>query len=190
MGARDYDNFGVVMIEIRIHGRGGQGAVTASEVLAVAAFKDGKFTQAFPKFGPERGGAPVEAYCRIDDKYIDIRTQVYKPNYLIVLDESLLDIIDVTQGLAKDGVAVINSEKGRKIGNFETHTLDATKVALKIIGKPIVNTVMLGAFIRATNLIKMESIEEALNERFSGEIAKKNIEAVRRACDECRCYEQ
>jgi len=178
------------MIEIRIHGRGGQGAVTASDILAVAAFKDGKFTQAFPKFGPERSGAPVEAYCRIDDKYIDIRTQVYEPNYLIVLDETLLDIIDVTKGLAKDGVIVINSAKAREIPGFKTFTLDATRVALNIIGKPIVNTVMLGAFIRATNLIKIESIEEALNERFGGDMAKKNIEAIRRACDECKCYEQ
>ena len=114
------------MIEIRIHGRGGQGAVTASEVLAVAAFKDKKFSQAFPKFGPERSGAPVEAYTRIDDKYIDIRTQVYEPNYIIILDDSLLNIMDVTKGLSKDGVIVINSEKLEKIGNFKTYALDAT----------------------------------------------------------------
>lgn len=173
------------MIEIRIHGRGGQGAVTASEALAVAAFKDGKFSQAFPSFGPERTGAPVEAYCRIDDRFISIRTHVYEPDYIIVLDESLLSVIDITKGLKKGGVIVINSEKKPKV-NFRTYSIDATRIALDFLGKPIVNTAMLGAFAKATKLISMKSIEEAIKERFSGEIAAKNIEAIRRAYKETK----
>lgn len=174
------------MIEIRIHGRGGQGAVTASEILAVAAFKDGKFSQAFPKFGPERSGAPVEAYCRIDDKYIDIRSQIYEPDYLIVLDDSLTKVIDVTKGLKNGGVIVANSEAPMDFKGFKTFTTDATNVALEIIGKPIVNTTMLGAFVKATKLVTLKSVEEAINERFDKELADKNITAIRRACDACK----
>jgi pyruvate ferredoxin oxidoreductase gamma subunit len=174
------------MIEIRIHGRGGQGAVTASELLAVAAFKDGKFSQAFPKFGPERSGAPVEAYCRIDDKYIDIRSQIYEPDYLIVLDESLTKVIDVTKGLKKRGIIVANAEHKMDFKGFKTYTIDATKVALDVMGKPIVNTTMLGAFVKATKLVSLKSIEYAINEKFGKEIANKNIKAVRRACSACK----
>jgi pyruvate ferredoxin oxidoreductase gamma subunit len=174
------------MIEIRIHGRGGQGAVTASEILAVAAFKDGKFSQAFPKFGPERSGAPVEAYCRIDDKYIDIRSQIYEPDHLIVLDESLTKVVDVTKGLKKGGIVVANSETPMDFKGFKTFTTDATKVALEVIGKPIVNTTMLGAFVKATKIVTLKSVEEAIKERFDKELADKNITAIRRSCDECR----
>ncbi|MFH1420965.1 MAG: pyruvate ferredoxin oxidoreductase subunit gamma [Candidatus Aenigmatarchaeota archaeon] len=171
------------MIEIRIHGRGGQGAVTASELLAIAAFKDGKFTQAFPKFGPERGGAPVEAYCRVDDKFILLRTDVYDPNYLIVLDKTLLKAVDVTKGFQKDGVVVVNTDECTKINGFETHCIDATKIALETLGRPIVNTTALGAFVAFTNVVSLKSLEAALAERFSGDILVKNIDAVRKAHD-------
>ena len=117
------------MIEIRIHGRGGQGSVTASEVLAIAAFKEGKFSQAFPSFGPERTGAPVEAYCRINNEFIKIRTKVYEPDYLLVLDDSLLNVVDITKGLNKKGIIIINSEQKPEL-NFKTYSIDATKIAV------------------------------------------------------------
>jgi 2-oxoacid:acceptor oxidoreductase gamma subunit (pyruvate/2-ketoisovalerate family) len=174
------------MIEIRFHGRGGQGAVTASEIIAIAAFKDGKYSHAFPSFGPERTGAPVEAYSRIDDKFINIRTHVYEPDYLIVLDPSLLYAVDVTKGLKKGGIIVINSEKPVKVGEFKVFNVDATKIANEILGKPIVNTAMLGAFIKATGLITMKNLEEAIKERFPKELAEKNIAAIRKSHEGCR----
>jgi pyruvate ferredoxin oxidoreductase gamma subunit len=172
------------MIEIRVHGRGGQGAVTCSELLAVAAFKDGKYSQAFPKFGPERTGAPVEAYCRIDEKFINLRTHIYEPNYLIILDESLLKFIDVTKGLKENGTILINSPEKKTIKNFKVFNTDATKIALEILGRPVVNTAMLGAFAKVTNLLTIKSLEEALTERFSKDIAEKNIEAIKKAYEE------
>lgn len=155
------------MIEIRIHGRGGQGAVTASEILAIAFFKDGKFSQAFPSFGPERSGAPVEAYCRVDDKFIRLRTHVYNPNYLIILDERLTKVIDVTKNLEKNGLIVINSKSKAAFNGFRVAAVDATKIAVDILGKPIVNTAVLGAFAKATKLLSMKSLEAAIRERLS-----------------------
>jgi pyruvate ferredoxin oxidoreductase gamma subunit len=173
------------MIEIRIHGKGGQGAVTAAEVLAIAAFHDGKFSQAFPSFGPERSGAPVEAYCRIYDKFINLRTHIYEPDYLLVLDSSLIKAIDVTKGLKKNGVIVINSAEKIK-SKFSSFNINATKIALEVLGKPIVNTAMLGAFAKATKLITMKSLKKALKEKFSGDLLEKNIHAVRKAYDEMK----
>ena len=172
------------MIEIRFHGRGGQGAVTAAEILAVAAFKDKKFSQAFPKFGPERTGAPVEAYCRIDDKFINLRSQIYNPMHLIVLDASLLTVIDATKGLQKDGLVILNSNKKQKTKDWKTFTVDATKIALETLGKPIVNTAMLGAFAKATGLVSLGSIKETIKERFPKELAEKNILAIEKAYNE------
>ncbi len=177
------------MIEIRIHGKGGQGAVTAAEVLAIAAFHDGKFSQAFPSFGPERSGAPVEAYCRIDDKFINLRTHIYEPDHLIILDDSLLKAIDVTKGLKKNGIIVINSAESIKSNiksDFSSFNINATKIALDILGKPIVNTAMLGAFAKATKLVSLKSIEKALKEKFSGTILEKNIQAAKKAYDETK----
>jgi len=173
------------MIEIRIHGRGGQGAVTASEILAIASFRDGKFSQAFPSFGPERSGAPVEAYCRIDKKFINLRTHVYEPDILLVLDASLIKNVDITKGLKKNGTVVINSEKKPRLF-YKSYNIDATKIAIDTIGKPIVNTAMLGAFAKATGLVSIKSIEEALKEKFSGSILEKNLQAVRKAYDEVK----
>jgi len=169
------------MIEVRIHGRGGQGAVTASELLATAAFKDGKYSQAFPRFGPERSGAPVEAYCRIDNKPIKLRTFIYEPDFLIILDESLLKAVDVTNGLKNNGIIVVNSEHEIKIKNFKTFCVDAKKIAMETLGRPIVNTAMLGAFAKATGIVKLDSLEKALSERFQDDILDKNIIAIRKA---------
>ncbi len=173
------------MIEIRLHGRGGQGAVTASEVLAIAAFKDGKFSQAFPSFGPERTGAPIEAYCRVDDRLINLRTHVYEPDILLVLDSSLLKTIDITKGLKKDSMIIINSGEKLDLG-YKTYYVDATKIAIDVLGRPIVNTAMLGAFAKAANLVSLSNIEEALKEKFSGPVLEKNLIAIKRAYAEVK----
>jgi len=167
------------MIEIRFHGRGGQGAVTAAELLAVAAFKDGKFSQAFGAFGPERRGAPVTSFCRIDDKFIRIRQQVYNPNIVVVLDSGLLDYIDITQGVEKTEPVIINCTEKQKL-NADVHNVDATKLAHEIVGKNIVNTAMLGALAKVTNIVSLKSLEEAVKERFSEKLAAKNIELMKK----------
>jgi len=172
------------ILEIVIHGRGGQGAVTAAELLAVSAFKDGKYTQAFPRFGPERRGSPVQSYCRISDEFITLRTQVYNPDNVIVLDDSLPKVINITRGLPREGIILINSERKMKFNGYKVYTVDANKIALEILGRPIVNTVMLGAFAKATDLISLENLVVSIKERFEGELKKKNVLAVKRAYKE------
>lgn len=171
------------MIEIRGHGRGGQGIVTGMQLLAMAAFNDGKFSQAFGSFGPERRGAPVKAFCRIDKKFILLRTHVYEPDYVIVLDDALPNI---TKGLKKNGVVIVNSSKAKKYKNYKTYSIDATKIALDVLGKPIVNTAMLGAFARATRMITKKSLIKAINERFSKKLAKKNTNVAKKAYNEMK----
>ena len=160
--------------------------VNQAEIIAQAASIEGKYSQAFPKFGPERTGAPVEAYCRIDDRFIDLRTQVYSPNHIIVLDDSLLSIADATNGLDKKGYVIINSAKSQKINGFKTYNVDATKIALEVLGMPIVNTAMLGAFAKATGIVKLKSIEKAIGEKFTADLTDRNIKAVRKAYDETK----
>lgn len=174
------------MIEIRIHGRGGQGAVTTGQIMAIAAFYDNKQSQTFPMFGVERTGAPVQAFARISDEKINIRSQIYNPDIVIVLDASLLETVDVTSGLKKNGKIIINSNKKPdelKInGNFNVYTVDATSIALKIFGKPIVNTPMLGAFSKITKTISLNSLTKAIDETFletkGKKIAELNKEAI------------
>lgn len=169
------------MKEIRLHGRGGQGAVTAAYILATAAFNDGKFTQAFPRFGVERRGAPVEAFVRISDSFIRRKSAVYEPDILLILDSTLFDVIDVTQGLKDGGMVIINTEKSPNsfgIENATVHTVDATSLAFDILKRDIVNTAMLAAFAAFTGDVKTESISEGIKEHFSGTIAQKNIELV------------
>jgi pyruvate ferredoxin oxidoreductase gamma subunit len=170
-----------MMREIRFHGRGGQGAVTAATLLAVAAFKDGKYSQAFPKFGVERRGAPVQAFTRIDDKFIRRKSQVYKPQTLVVLDSTLFEVVDVTEGLEAGGTVIINTEKKPgdfKIKNATVYTIDATKLAYAALGADIVNTAMLGAYAAFMGDVKKESIIEAVKENFPGHIAEKNVKLV------------
>jgi pyruvate ferredoxin oxidoreductase gamma subunit len=173
------------MKEIRIHGRGGQGSVTAAELLAVAAFTDDKFSQAFPAFGVERRGAPVQAFTRINDTQIRLRSQIYEPDYVIVQDPTLLEVVDVASGLKDGGILIINSDFEPEHFELDTKakimTVNATKIALDIIGRPIVNTVLLGAFAGATGEIKPESIMEAVKERFPGKIGERNAEAIMQA---------
>lgn len=175
------------MIEIRFHGRGGQGAVTAAEILAKAAFEDGKYCQAFPFFGAERKGAPVMAFSRIADKPIRRRYQVYNPNYVIVLDETLLEAVDVLSGLKENGKVIINSKNDVDLGkDVESYNIDATGIALDILGVPIVNTVMLGAFAGVTGVVSVDSIEKITKETFPGKIGEKNSKAIQIAYEKLK----
>ena len=174
------------MIEIRFHGRGGQGAVTSAELLALAAIGEGKFAQAFPSFGPERRGAPVVAFCRIDDERIRIRANVYEPDIVVVMDSSLLKIVNVAAGLKPNGILVTTSpdsaEKVKEDLKVSTRVavVDAVKIARELLGVPITNTTMLGSLVRASGLVRKESFIPPLKERF-GRIAEKNISAFERA---------
>jgi len=177
------------MKQIRIHGRGGQGVVTAAELIAIAAFADGKEAQAFPSFGVERTGAPIESFARIDDKPIRIREHIYKPDVLIVQDPTLLNTVDITKGAGANTLIIINTTKNKnelKLNLREENicTVDATKIAMEIIGKNIVNTVILGAFARATNLISLDGLKKAITQKFTSkgvDIVNKNIKAVTKA---------
>lgn len=173
------------MLEIRIHGRGGQGAVTTSYLLAVAAFNDNYESQAFPMFGVERSGAPVQSFCRIDKKKINLRQQVYNPDIVIVLDSSLMKTIDVTSGLKKDGLLLINTEKSdeelKLKGNYKIHSINVDEIAQKIFGKPIVNTAMLGAFSAVTNIVSLKALKKACEFVFKAKgenIIKLNKKAI------------
>ena len=177
------------MHQIRIHGRGGQGVVTAAELIAIAAFNDGWKAQAFPSFGVERTGAPIEAFTRIDDKPIRIREHVEKPNILIIQDASLIGSVDVLKGCGENTVVIINTAQPKKqiklnLPEKNIYTIDATKIALDIIGKNIANTVILGTFAKATDLVSLGGLEKAIKQKFSGkskDLINKNIQAIRKA---------
>lgn len=174
------------MKELRIHGRGGQGAVTTAELLALAAIEEGKYAQAFPSFGPERRGAPVTAFSRISEKPIRIRSRVYEPDIVIVLDQSLLALVRVEEGLREKGVVVANcSEVPRdfisKLKNGQRfYYIDANAIAAEVLGRPITNTTMIGALLGATSIVDMKSLEKPVRERF-GRLADRNLEAIKRA---------
>ncbi|MFH0973413.1 MAG: 2-oxoacid:acceptor oxidoreductase family protein [Candidatus Micrarchaeota archaeon] len=174
------------MIEIRFHGRGGQGAVTSGEILANAAFNDGKNAQSFPAFGPERSGAPVKAFCRIDDKPVRLHEEVREPDYLLILDETLADA--AFAGGTKNGTIAIIATKRAAVdfkapSGVRVLTVDAYSIAREMIGAPFVNTIILGAFAKASGLVTLESIEKALKRRFNEVVAAKNYAAVRKCYD-------
>ena len=173
------------MKEIRLHGRGGQGAVTAAELIAIAAFEDKKFSQAFPAFGVERRGAPVMAFARIADQPIRVRSQIYEPDYVIVQDVTLLEVVDVAGGLKPDGKIMINTDRPKEKLGLDTEaeivTIDATTIALEMLGRPIVNTTMLGAFCGATGEVGLESLNKAILGRFTGALGEKNLKAIKTA---------
>jgi pyruvate ferredoxin oxidoreductase gamma subunit len=179
------------MIEVRWHGRGGQGAVTSVELLALTAIGEGKYAQGFPSFGPERRGAPVAAFNRIDDHHIKVRSQIYNPDVVVVLDESLIGMVNVADGLKPEGVLIVNTAKTAKeiaeITKFKGKiaTVDGSSIAWKELGVPITNTTMLGAVIKCTNAVKLESVKEPVDHRF-GRIANKNLAAMKRAYDEVK----
>ncbi len=177
------------MIEVKFWGRGGQGAVTATELLAVAATMEGKHAQAFPFFGVERRGAPVKSFCTIDDKPIRIHQYVYNPRHIVILDSSLSSRPDILEGFDEDGIVIVNTSKPKEKISLKAKNLfvvDATAIALKHIGQPIVNTAMLGAFIKATKLVSIESVKEAIKERFPAKLAEGNIRAIEECYNETR----
>ena len=178
------------LIEIRWHGRGGQGAVTSAELLAKAAIDEGKYAQAFPAFGPERRGAPVVAFNRIDSQLpIRVRAEIREPDVVIVLDPTLLKVVKVTAGLKDKGVLIINTSKDftsieKEFGsNWTLALVDANRIAREILGVPIVNTTMLGALLKAVDVVKMDSLIEPVKERFE-RLAEKNINVIKRAFTE------
>jgi len=158
------------MLEIRFHGRGGQGAVVASKILAGAVFMEGKYVQAFPQFGVERRGAPVQAFLRVDDRKILVRNAVYSPDHLIVLDPGLIQQVDVTSGFKREGWVIVNTAHGAEafpqLAGLRVATVDASKIAVKnrlgAASSPIVNTAILGAFARVTGLVSIESVKKAI----------------------------
>ncbi len=179
------------MFQIRIHGRGGQGVVTATEMLSVAAFEEGRHAQAFPSFGSERTGAPVVAFCRIDDKEIRLREPIMEPDALIIQDPTLLHQIDVFAGLKPDGYVLLNTHhsfealgladllKERRAERF--CTLPATQLGIKHIGRPIPNVPLLAGFAALSGIVKLESVIKAINGKFSGKVAEGNIAAATEA---------
>ena len=178
------------IIEIRWHGRGGMGVVTSAEIVAQAAIAEGKYAQAFPSFGPERRGAPVAAFVRISAKEpIRLRSEIHEPDVVVVFDERLIETADVTAGLKENGLIILNttrpvSEIEKEIDHqWEIAAVDASKIAMETLGVPIVNTTMVGAFVKATQVISLTSLEEPLRNRF-GRIADRNIAAMKRAYEE------
>ena len=178
------------LVEVRWHGRGGQGAVTSAELVAQAAINEGHYAQAFPSFGPERRGAPVLAFVRISRKQpIRVRTEIKEPDVVVVLDPGLLPIANVTSGLKANGIVVVNTRKRaeqirQEFGiNWSLATVDATKIARELLGVPITNTTMVGALVKATGVVKLESLFEPLQHRF-GRLAQRNINAMRKAYEE------
>ena len=184
------------LIEIRWHGRGGQGAVTSAEMLAQAAIAEGKYAQAFPSFGPERRGAPVQAFNRVDTREpVRIRADITQPDVVVVLDPSLLSIVNVTSGLKEGGKVIVNTKKTRKQIKSEfkidypVATVNAAKIAKEVLGVNIVNTTMLGAVIKATGVVKKESTNAPLQKRF-GKLGDRNIKAMETAYDQVAIEEQ
>ncbi len=180
-----------LMFQVRIHGRGGQGVVSAAEMLSIAAFEEGKHSQAVPSFGSERMGAPVVAYVRIDDKQIDLREPVLDPDLLIVQDPTLFNAIDVFAGLRDDGLVLINTSKALedlRIGEATDRlpkghvvTVAATDLAMKHLGRPTPNTVLLGALAAMSEEIHIDSVCKAIQKKFPGEVGDANVIAAQMA---------
>jgi len=182
------------ILEFRWHGRGGQGAWTASEILARAAIAEGKYIQSFPEFGPERMGAPVTAFTRISNEPIQIHCAVYNPDVVAVLDPTLMRTVKVADGLNREsGNIIVNSKNSptevAKILNADkvkVWTVPATEISIKILGRPITNTAMLGAVARVTKVVGLETIEKMIRERFRVDIAEKNFAVVKEAYQEAK----
>ncbi len=181
-------------IEIRWHGRGGQGVVTANEILAETAISAGKYVKAFPEFGPERMGAPIRAFTRISETPIKVHSQVYEPDIVIILDGTLVGKVDMLGGLKKDGFVLANyagtpKELQEALGtDAECHTLDATAISMEEIGKPMANTAILGALTKVSPLVSYSALEDQITTKFTGKLSDKvivkNLSALKRAFDE------
>ena len=187
------------MFQIRMHGRGGQGVVTAAELLSVAAFNEGRHAQAFPSFGSERMGAPVTAFCRIDDRPIRVREPIAEPDALIVQDPTLVHQVDLFSGLSAEGYVLINSERDLAgLGLSELSegrlrerllTVPATQLAREHLGRPLPNAVLLGGFAALTGLVSLDALAAAIREKFSGRVAEGNVrgaEAAHRVVEQVR----
>ncbi len=187
------------MIEIRWHGRGGQGAKTASLLLADAAFNTGKFIQGFPEYGPERMGAPITAYNRISDTPIRIHSNIYEPDYVVVVDDTLLESVDVTAGLKEDGAIVVNTTKeGEELikslngYNGKVYTIDARKVSMETLGKYFPNTPMLAAIVKVSGIMQEDEFIKDMEGSFKHKFAKKpevidgNMKALKLALSEIK----
>ena len=179
-----------MLAEIRWHGRGGQGIVSVSRLLAEAALLDKKHVQSFPEFGPERSGAPVRGFTRISDEPISIHSQIYNPNVVVVVDPTLLNA-NVATGLTKDGTIIANTERGidelkklLSVQEAHVYSVNARRIALDILARPIYNTAMLGALIKVVPITSFESIANAVRARFPGTLGEKNVEVVKRAYEE------
>jgi pyruvate ferredoxin oxidoreductase gamma subunit len=176
------------MFQVRFHGRGGQGVVTAAEMLSMAAFDEGRFSQAFPSFGSERTGAPVVSFCRIDDRPIRSREPVIEPDALVIQDATLIHQVDLFAGLSREGYVLINTSKsfdelglGDFLSTFHRErllTCPATELALEHLGRPLPNAVLLGGFAALTAQVTLDSIAAAINERFKGATAERNVAAA------------
>lgn len=179
------------MFQVRIHGRGGQGVVSGAEMLSIAAFFEGRYAQAFPSFGSERTGAPVVAFCRIDDKAIRLREPIMEPDALIVQDPTLLHNADVLAGFKSDGYILINTSKSFEalgLGDLSRQcqperlcAVPATELSIKHVGRPVPNVPLLGGFAAVSGIIRLESVIQAINEKFSGKVAEGNIAAATEA---------
>jgi 2-oxoacid:acceptor oxidoreductase gamma subunit (pyruvate/2-ketoisovalerate family) len=182
------------ILEVRWHGRGGQGAWTASELLARAAIAEGKHIQSFPEFGPERMGAPVTAFTRISTEPIKIHCAVYNPDVVAVLDPTLLKTVKVADGLSEEGGSIIvntqnSPEETRKMlgtDKGKVWTVQASEISLKTLGIPITNTAMLGAVARVTGIVSLETVEKMIKGRFKPEVAEKNFAVVKEAYQEAK----
>lgn len=179
------------MFQVRLHGRGGQGVVTAAELLSIAGFTQGKHAQAFPSFGSERTGAPVVSFCRLDDKEIRLREPILEPDCVIVQDPTLFHAIDVFQGLKPGGYVLINSSKSiaelgvaeqlKDVPEDHIRGVNATELAIRHVGRPVPNAALLGGFAAISRQITLEAVEKAIATKFGGRIAAGNIEAARAA---------
>lgn len=185
------------LIEIRWHGRGGQGVVTAAKMLAESSLSEGKFIQAFPEYGPERMGAPIRSFTRISPTPIIIHSQVRNPQIVVVLDPTLIGSVDICEGLSSDGIILVNTpgSPGQirdqlKLKKAKVFTVDATAIAIEKFGKNIPNTPMIGALAKVTNLVKIEALVEnfqkAYSEKFKPEVIQGNIEAIKTAYEKVR----
>jgi len=179
-----------MLMEIRWHGRGGQGIVSVSRLLADAALLDRKHVQSFPEFGPERSGAPVRGFTRISDESISIHSQIYNPNIVVVVDPTLLNA-SVASGLAQNGILVANSERTPEdlkkilsINDARVYSVNASRIALDTLGRPIYNTAMLGALIKVAPVTSFESAAKVVRERFPGTLGEKNVDAMKKAYEE------
>ena len=179
------------MFQVRIHGRGGQGVVTAAELLSVAGFREGRHAQAFPSFGSERTGAPVVAFCRLDNRPIRLREPILAPDALIIQDPTLLHQVDVFGGLTQDGYIQINTSRSFEELGLEDfaagfrperlRTVPATEFALKHVGRPLPNAALLGGFAAVTQQISLESVDAAIREKFPTKVAEANVAAAAEA---------